>query len=253
MDHEERIALAQTVCDRFVGQYKDRVIIGGVFGSAAKGSDTEWSDLEMLFIVKDECKARSQQFLYRGIAVNYSVVKNSKLEKILKHPCLEGDTGWPFYMGVLSVLEVLYGDRSRVRAWLKMGEGVPYAKFKKALEKELPGLVNESYGRILSCKARNNMDDWYCAVLEVLFEMRDALCLLNKSWVTHDYYQGLIDTFKFSKLPQRYKELVPLLWHVQDIDTAIVLVMELTENFQQLLKEQGIKCTEFEKDFEVPV
>lgn len=84
MDHEERMTLAQTVCDRFVGQYSDDVIICGVYGSAPKGSDTEWSDLEMLFAVQDGCKAQGQQFLYCGIVVSYSVLKRSKLENILK-------------------------------------------------------------------------------------------------------------------------------------------------------------------------
>ena len=251
MDHEERMTLAQTVCDRFVDKYKNDVIIGGLFGSAAKDTDTEWSDLEMLFIVKDKCKAKYKQFLYRDIFVDYHVLKQKKLEKILTHPCLEGDMGWPFYMGVLSVLKVLHGDQAQIDTWLQMGNDVPEVKFKKDLEKELPGLVNESYGRILSCKARNNMDDWYCAVLEVLFEMRDALCLLNKSWVTHDYYQGLVDTFKFAKLPKRYKEIVPLLWHAKDIDTAIVLVMELKENFQKLLKQEGIRSIGYSKPSDI--
>jgi kanamycin nucleotidyltransferase len=253
MDHEERMTLAQTVCDRFVGQYTDDVIVGGVYGSAAKGSDTDWSDLEMLFVVKDGCKAQGKQFLYCGIAVSYGVLKRRQLEKILKHPCLEGDTGWPFFMGVLSVLKILHGDRAQVDSWLQMGNSVPYVEFKKALEKELPGLITESYGRILSCKARNNMDDWYCAVLEVVFEMRDALCLLNKSWTTHDYYQGLVDTFKFQKLPKRYKKLVPLLWHVKGIDTAITLVSELKENFQKLLAEEGIKSIEYADGSDIPV
>ncbi|MGB3479375.1 MAG: hypothetical protein WBB67_09460 [bacterium] len=253
MDHEERMSLAQTVCDRFVDKYRDNVIIGGVYGSAAKDSDTEWSDLEMLFVVQDKCKAQAQQFLYRGIAVNYSVLKRGKLENILNHPCLEGDMGWPFWMGVLCVLKILYGDQSQIDSWLQMGDNVPYVEFRKALEKELPGLIFESYGRILSCKARNNMDDWYCAVLEVLFEMRDALCLLNRSWITHDYYQGLVDTFQFPKLPRRYKELIPLLWNVQDIDTAITLARELKENFQQLLVEQGIRSIEYTGGSDIPV
>jgi kanamycin nucleotidyltransferase len=239
MDHEERIGFAQTLCDRFANTYKEAMIIGGVYGSTAKGSDRKWSDLEMLFIVTDECDARGQHFLYRGIAVSYYVLKHSKLEGILRHPCLQGDMGWPFWMGVLSVLKVLYGDRSRIDTWLDMGRSVPDMEFNRALRKELPGLVTESYGRILSCKDRNNMDDWYCAVLEVLFEIRDALCLLNKKWVTHNYYQSLVDTFQFKKLPQRYIELVPVLWHVRNIDEAVARATELVKNFWQLMADQG--------------
>ena len=121
-----------------------------------------------------------------------------------------------------------------------MGRAVPEETFRKALEDELPGLIRESYGRIFSCYERDNQDDLYCAVLEVLFEMRDALCLLNRSWVTHDYLQGMVDSFRFQKLPVRYKELVLELWRAQNFEEVIPRARELVENFWQLMKDEGV-------------
>jgi hypothetical protein len=240
MKHEERMQLARELCDRFVGRYSHDVIFSGVYGSTARGLDTEWSDLEMLFVVQDSCKAHGRQLVIQGRAVSYAVMAYHTLEHVLGNPVLHRDCGWPFWMGVLSALKVLYGSQSNVDALLQVGIDVPDARFKVALEKELPGLVFESYGRILSCKERNNQDDIYCAVLEVLFEMRDALCLLNKSWVTHDYLQGLVDSFCFPRLPRRYRELVPQLWRACNIDDVIPLADELVRNFRRLLAEEGI-------------
>jgi kanamycin nucleotidyltransferase len=175
------------------------------------------------------------------------------LEEDITNPHLNGDASWPFVMGVLSVLKVLHGEQSQIETWLQMGRSVPDEKFKKALTEHLPGIVIESFGRLLSCKKRNNDNDWYCAILEVLFEIRDALCFLNKGWVTHDYYQGLMDTFEFPLLPKEYREIVPRLWHVKDIDDAIVYAKELVCNFNTLLSEHGIHPVVYTDSRDIPL
>ena len=253
MEHQERVRLAQELCDHVVKKYPDSIVLGGVYGSTARGLDTEWSDLELLFVALDRCTARGQHVNYRGTDLSYMVIARSDLEGLLTNARLEGDMGWPFYMGVLSVLKVLYGEQSQVDAWLKLGREVPEARFRENLTRCLPELILESYGRIFSCRARGNQDDWYCAVLEVLFAMRDALCLLNKSWVTHDYLQGMVDSFRFPKLPRRYEDLVPLLWHVRDIEEAIPLAEELVENFWHLMREEGINMIEYRRVADIPV
>ena len=82
-------------------------------------------------------------------------------------------------MGVLNVLKVLHGNPEQVKVWLQLGQSVPPEKFRRALETILPGLIVESYGRILSCRQRQNTTDLGCAVIEVLLEMNLALCMLN--------------------------------------------------------------------------
>ena len=253
MEHKERFAFTQELCDRIVQRYGKEIVVAGVFGSTARGNDTEWSDVEMLFIVEDACGLQGKQVLYRDITVGYYVKTRSKLEEYLTEPRLNDDSSWPFMMGVLSILKVLHGKQSQVDAWLQMGRAVPDEKFKEALAGHLPAIMVESYGRLLSCKARQNDDDWYCAVLEVLFEMKNALCLLNKSWVTHDYYQGMIDSFEFRYLPERYKELVPLLWHARDIDEAIIHAKELVQHFNVLLSEHGIQPVVYTNGADIPV
>ncbi len=249
MEHEERIQLAQNLCARMVAKHPDAIILGGVYGSTARSTDTRWSDLEMLFVVRDGRKVEGKEFLYRGTAIGYQVIEQGKLEELLTNPSVK----WPFWMGVLSVLKVFHGAPEQVQTWLRLGQAVPAGRFRQALEASLPGLVVESYGRILSCQERGNTQDIGCAVIEVLFEMNQALCLLNQRWVTHDYYQGLLDAFSFPKLPKGYQELVPVLWSAREVDEIVPLAKTLVRNFWQLLADEGIEVKNYRAVEDLPL
>ena len=234
--------LARDLCARMVASHTDGIILGGVYGSTAHGTDTNWSDLELLFVVRDGSKIVENHFIYCDIAVGYQVIEQQKVEELLANPSLE----WPFWMGVLSVLKVLHGNPEQIKAWLQLGQSIPAEKFRQTLEASLPELIIESYGRILSCRERYNKQDIGCAVIEVLFEMNQALCLLNQRWVTHDYYQGFVDAFSFPKLPEGYKDLVPALWSAKNIDDIVPLSKTLVCNFWQLLTDEGVKVTNYQ-------
>jgi kanamycin nucleotidyltransferase len=249
MHHRERMQLAKDICARMFALFPGEVILGGVYGSTARETDTPWSDLEMLFVVRNGCNASSKEFLYRGTAVGYHVFQRKALENLLTHPSLE----WPLWMGIFSGLKVLRGDPHQPKAWLAMGLSTPPDRFRKALEKNLPGLVVESYGRILSCRARGNSYDIGCAVIEVLFEMLRALCLLNRRWVTQDYYKGLLEAFNFPKLPKRFQDIVPVLWLAQDPEEIVPLADELVAGFRQLLGDEGIRVIDYQTADELPI
>src|SRR5687768_16721190 len=142
MKHEERWQVAVELSEQMARTYPEELLLGGVYGSTARGSDTEWSDLEMLFVVEDRCEAKGKHVLFRGITLGYRVYRRSELESILRHPSLK----WPFHMGALSVLKVLYGDVKLIDEWLALGQAAPNKEFRSVLLELLPGLVNESYG-----------------------------------------------------------------------------------------------------------
>jgi hypothetical protein len=195
----------------------------------------------MLFVVQDGSQVKGQHLLYRGIAVGYQVIQQHGLETILTSPSLE----WPFHMGMLHVLHVLHGDSALIQTWLRMGEAVPDQQFRAALETALPSLVVESYGRIMSCRERGNTRDIGIAAIEVLLEMNLALCLLNRRWVTHDYYQGLVDAFSFPKLPEDYAKLAPMLWEAREIEEIAPLAQQLMANYWSLLAGEGVRVADY--------
>jgi kanamycin nucleotidyltransferase len=249
MNPGDRLQLAQELCAQMAAAHPGDIILAGAYGSTARGTDTPWSDLEMTFVVRDGSGLEGKHLLYRGIAVGYAVYEQSKLEESLANPGLE----WPFLMGMLNVLKVLHGDPAQLEGWLQLGQATPPERFKATLESHLPGLVIESYGRILSCRQRGDTSALYPSVLEVLFEMNLALCLLNRRWVTHDYYQGLQDAFDFPKLPKAYSELVPALYHASTFDDIVPLAETLVHNFWQLLAEEGIQVYNYQNVTELPL
>ncbi len=245
----DRRQLAQALCDRMVAQYGDQVLLGGLYGSSARGTDTPWSDLEMLFVVAEGNQAQGQHFLYRGTAVGYRVYRQGELEDLISRP----GPKWPFHMGMLDTLQVLHGDPDRVQGWLELGRTLPRERFLAALEKHLPGLVVESHGRLHSSLQRGELEVLRPSVLEVLFEMKTALCLLNQSWTTHDYYRGLEDTFAFSRLPEGYVELVPALYMAPDPPTILALADQLVASFWRLVDSEGIRVRDYNLAAGIPV
>ena len=249
MDPTDRYQLAQDLCRHMAEHYPQELLVGGVYGSTARGTDTSWSDLELWFVVQDGCPARGQHLIFQGTAAGYRVYERSALEAILTHP----SERWPFHMGVLSVIQVLQGDPALIDTWLAMGQDVPEDRFHMALEELAPGLVTESYGRVHSSYVRGEVDDMIPAALEVLFELRTALCLVNRRWCTHDYYAGLADTFSFSQLPEGYTELVPRLYRARRPDEILALADRLVDSYERFLVGMGIQVRDYVKVSEIPV
>ncbi len=83
--------------------------------------------------------------------------------------------------------------------------------------------------------------------------MNRALCLLNQRWVTHGYYQGLVDAFSFPKLPAGYRDLVPALWSARGIEEIVPLAETLSANFRHLLAVEGITVTDYQTVDDLPM
>lgn len=243
MDHVERISLAKSVSDKFFENHGKDVILSGIYGSTARGEDVEWSDLDILFIVNNDCKIEERSFLYKGTVVGLRILKMEDLETILTTPTVD----WPFWMGTLQILKVIHGNRKMVDDWIKKGLFVSDEKFQSLLEKVLPSLVFEPYNKILSCRIRNNASDLNLSITKMILEMSEALCLLNRRWFTHSHYKRIIDTFEFPNLPRRYKELVPKLWNCNDLDEASTLSQKLVDDYKSLLVKEKIQLRDYKR------
>ena len=234
MTHEERYNLALEISGRLSREMKDNLICFCLYGSTSRGTDTHWSDLEMLMITKEEVPKKA--FLEGLVLVTTNSITEKRLCGILEEPGVE----WPFYAGLLKNLVVLEGDASKPEKYYDLARRVPEEKFRRALKENLSELVFESSGRIFSCIARKRYEDIYCAVIETLLEMKTALCLLNCTHVNHDYFEGLQESFKFRKLPERYPVLATRLWRSRSPFGITKNSRELMRNYLYLLKSEEI-------------
>jgi hypothetical protein len=242
MDHAERNKLARALTARLVAEHGDAILLGGVFGSAARGDDTEWSDLDLLYVLREGTALRGRTFLFQGAPVVLNVLTQAELEASLRAP----NPSWPFWMGVLDVLRPLAGDVGHLRRWMELGQSLDDTAFRVAVEPHMPGLVLESYGRIRSSAARNNQRDAAHAAIEVLYEMKTALCLLNRRWVTRDYFAGLEQSFAFPLRPQGWEQMAPQLWDARELGAIVAVAGTLMGAYWRLLASCGMMVQNYQ-------
>lgn len=249
MDHAERSKLARALTARLVAEHGDAILLGGVYGSAARGDDTEWSDLDLLYVVRDGAPLRGRTFLFQGAPVVLNVIGRGELEGELRAP----GPAWPYWMGVLDAIKPLAGDPALIKGWMALGQSLDDTAFRLAVEPHLPALVLESYGRIRSCAARNNGRDAPYAAIEVLDELQTALCLLNRRWVTRGCFAGLEQTFAFPLRPQGWEQLAPQLWDARELGAIVTLAGTLMGAYWRLLAACGMMVQNYQTVESVPL
>ena len=238
VNHKERIQLSAKLTDMMVKKYGGDVLLGGIYGSTAKNTDTEHSDLEMFFVVKNSSKAKSFHFAYEGMPVGVVVEKIADVEKDIK----EVELDWPLKMGRLFNSKITCGNGALLKRLMKQLENVPNEKFAQFVAKHAP-LCYEGLGRLKAVKMRKNTHETGLFVAEILWEFNLLTAILNKEFINHDYLGGLFEAFKFKKLPKNYEKIATKLlnWTSLSLEEVISLAEEFVHNFVEFATENGIR------------
>ena len=241
MDHEQRIQLVNRITEMFLEKYKKETLLGGVYGSTAKGTDTEYSDLEMFFIIENESKAKSFRFAYESIPVGVEVQKVSNVEEDITKIELD----WSLKMGRLFNLKVVYGDSAILREFGEILEKVPKVRFNAFLAKETP-LCYEGLWKLKAVKVRKNTFEMGLFVEEILKEFMLLVAIFNREFINYDYFGGLLESFDFKNLPRDYEKNARKLmkWNDLSIDDTVKLADKFVHNFVELLADNGVVVKE---------
>lgn len=231
MDHADRTNLARDLASLMAARHGEAILVGGVYGSAARGDATVFSGLDMLFVVGDGAAIESRSFLFKDIAVGLKVAGEHAIEAELRGPGAD----WPRWMGLLEELRPLVGDPAHLARWRELGLALDGRTFLTRAARHLPALVFASYGRIRSCAVRGNRRDAMPAAIEMAYELRQALCLLNRHWVTRDDYAGFEQSFAFPRRPAGYETLVPQLLDARELPEIVTLAGQLVGAYWRLL------------------
>lgn len=224
-----------------VRKYGNETILGGIYGSTARDTDTAYSDLEMFFIVSNESKAKSLRFAYEGMPVGILVQNVADVEKDIK----ELTHTWPLHMGRLFNIRITSGNESVLEDFRRTLERIPEERFSDFITNHTP-LCYEGLDKLKTVKTIGNIHETGLFVAEVLMDFMLLTAIFNREYINHDYLGGLFESFKFKHLPKDYEKTARKLmkWTNLTLDETIQLAGKFVRNFVSFMAENGIKVKE---------
>jgi len=241
MDHRRRVQLADEITGMLLRKYRSEILLGGMYGSTARGTDTEYSDLEMMFIVENGTKARSVNFTFEGIPVEVNVKRFSEIEEDIRDIELD----WPLKLGRLFNLKVTCGDPAILEKLRDILNDIPLERFDEFIASETP-LCYEGLGRLKSVEIRGNIHEAPLFVMEVLMEFMLLIAIFNREFINHDYLGGLRESFEFERLPPDYRVIAGRLMNLRELELGeiVSLADRFVRNFVEYMGQNGIKVKE---------
>lgn len=236
MNHNERMQIAEYFTKKMMQKYRKDILVGGIFGSTSRNEDTKYSDLEMIFIVKDSSKAKTTEFFYKGILISLDVEKISDVRKTIENVTIL----WSLQMQRLVNFKVTCGNAKILRKFRERIKKIPDKTFKDAISKELPCLV-DTINKMKTNRFLNINKETIDVSREILYGINLAIGLLNKKYFTRNYYKNFVEAYSFQKLPIKYKKLVEEIWLCKNANRVIKLCSELMNNYVDLLKSNRIE------------
>lgn len=232
----QRSTLAQLIVEKIDKRRGDSLRLAGVYGSTRRGDTEPWNAVELLLVVRHRRTVKVPSFLYHNVPVVITRIDEQELLAQLEVP----GRRWSYWMGVLDELLPLAGDKRLRDKWSARGRLVDEGRFNDLLTDILPELVYEAYGGVLESKDETDCDQFCYCVRRMLEELREVLCLLNRSWTRKPGLAGIREAGNFAKIPKDYDDLVVELWCGNDPRRGAATAQKLYRGYQALLRSAGL-------------
>ncbi|WP_129676769.1 hypothetical protein [Candidatus Chloroploca sp. Khr17] len=236
-----RIDLARELIRRMHATHGDQIVLGGSL--TIPGEHDPWSALKLWFVVEDSLVLRERHLLFQEVTVAMLVTERRHLEAELADPGLQ----WATMMGRLDQLHPLVGDADLVAQWRTLGMSLNHEAFLIGVATHLPALVFQAYGRLRAAAARNDELDARLVVSAMIEELCQALCLINRRWVTSEGYPALEQSMAFAVRPEGYAHLVNALLTAQQLSELVPSAGELMAAYWRLLVAQNMSIQRYQK------
>lgn len=248
--HEERVRLAQELCNEIKESLGDDLSVFLIYASVAKNADGPYSDLEMMAVISDSYEEYCSEFMRDGIRCEVDFIPISLAIKYAG--CIDDE--WPINADQWHRFQTIY---------VKEGEDC-ILRIREAAERSLEQkekfnheiimamLVGyEEIGKIKNARSREGNSDMVSGLSGF------AMTVLRLSgFVNHHFFQSQRNAWVESKtLPNLPKDYVRLIGIVQGevvspIEARYNAALELWENVQKWAKGQGIEWET--QDLEMP-
>ncbi|MBN2378226.1 hypothetical protein JXM67_00270 [candidate division WOR-3 bacterium] len=238
--HEERVALAEEICNEVKGELREGLRAFVIFASTAKNADGPYSDLELMAIVTDDYEETACGFMRQGAYCEVYYIPLTKAlaqAGVINHDWPVAADQWhsmlPVYLrgGDDCLDEIQKAARNAIS-----DEG----KFRKETRGRVMGVLEE-IGSLTNAWEKGVRSD----VCTYLFSFSYSVLILV-AFVNKHFYQSWRNAWEESKelenLPRDYVELIEIVHGEAEasIQARYSSSLELWENIKNWIADMGI-------------
>ncbi len=224
--------MAKEISGYVVRELGEHVKLILVYGSLARGENTEFSDLDMVVITDGVSYNRS--FVLKGRPFEIWSMALDECEKLITTPSIS----WGVAVTLFFQNKVLYGDQAILNRLEKVYDSLDMQPFIQFCADELVGFV-DILGKVKS--AAHSRDIVYArwAAHCLANETAGIIAMINKRYYLNQWGKHLPEILTNKILPKDLERCYRILWLSSDFEELISAIDHLYIEFERILRELG--------------
>jgi predicted nucleotidyltransferase len=231
----DRLTIAKKKVKDLVSKHQDYIELALLYGSAGRGKEMEFSDIDIALIVKR--KVPSELTVDHDVIVECFFVTRKDALRGLADPSAER---WFFWAGLLSTARILYGDKRILGEFKQTLGSVTRQQYDEAARKKLLWMF-EGLGHIRNSYSSGDL----VAAMGYAAYYRNAVgefvALINGQHYSSHVFRSIDEAKTFELIPRGYPEMTTELSTSNDIARIHELAVNLFEACSAIASQKGIQ------------
>jgi predicted nucleotidyltransferase len=228
--HAERLKIANETAKEIIRRYgKNNILSIGIYGSVARNEDDEFSDLEMIAIIKR--KEFFKHYFFKGIIVSIDGLTFKNAIKTVR----KVDCEWSLKSSKLLYQKIIYGNKSIINKFDREIKSVKDSDLRKAAEEQISWMF-DSLSKIKNANKTKNLGKMLVPVAFYTIQVNLFIGILNKYIYKRQYFDSIEEAKNLKKLPKNYYKLMMILYTSTDLDKVTKAATQLFNNCSELLR-----------------
>ena len=225
--HEERINLSQVILEKLKNKYKEDLLAVAFFGSMSRNEDTDYSDIDMVAVVKGENIADEMQGIKHGLKYGVDIfsqdVVHSKISSIHMR--------WPLLVGKFVTALPIYDESKLFDSYKQLFDETIQKDFRPFIKEMFVEEIFEECNKFISIASTGTREQVIYNSFNLFTKMISFLGVINKAY----YLSSVTVTQKAMSLPINFPSFKKLCEGV--ISDNHMATEELKRVIQNLINE----------------
>ncbi|MHA1346315.1 MAG: nucleotidyltransferase domain-containing protein [Candidatus Heimdallarchaeaceae archaeon] len=239
---------------KLLEEYQEAIELIIVYGSYARGTYDEYSDIDMIVLVNAEKRysgITSLPWIYRYKNVSIDCWESIWSQQEEKIEIIKNNI-WLFTIGGTLDCEILYYRDEKTLSKFKVLQNnieqiiLNEQENMRLLDKHYD--LSSSYYAILKAQKKGDLLSARMNIWGTIFHMITALARLNGTYYKYNWGKNLSESFSLKLLPVNFKARIKFLVQTSDISEALDNILALDEEIRIMIEDKTAKILQPEKE-----